>query len=326
MSRLRRILQYVAFLAAGVFLLYWAVKDIDFSVVRQYLATARYEWVVLSLGVTWVSHLLRGARWKLLLEGIGHRTTTAAAYHSLILGYLMNMVLPRAGEVTRCLALNRLERIPVTTLLGSVVAERGLDLLFLGGFVLLNLALEFDLLVGLFESFKMTAPSGAAWAWAVGIAGVVAGGGWLLARRFRHLPVIAAVRRKVRQFMEGLATIRHVRRPALFWAQSIAIWGLYWLMTYLPFFAFDFTAHLSPVAGLTVFTISSIGFIMPVQAGIGTYHWASATAFKLYGVPWEQGMTVALVVHTSQMLLVVLLAAVSVPWYFYRYHRIQSDR
>ncbi len=321
MGRIQRTLQYIAFFALGVFLLYWALRGIDFLVVRHYLMTARYEWIVLALFVTWISHVIRGARWKLLLEGIGYPVTTTVTYHSLILGYLMNMVLPRAGEVTRCVALNRLERVPISTLLGSVVAERGLDLLFLAGLVLFNLILEFDLLTNWMGSLRLAAPSGTllvAGSIGIGMGGIVV---WMLMHRFRDMPLMVKVREKLRQFVQGVATLRRVRRPALFWLQSISIWALYWMMTYLPFFAFDFTSGLSPVAGLTVFTVSSIGFIMPVQAGIGTYHWAAATAFGLYGIPWEQGMTMALVMHTSQMLLIVLLGMVSLPWYFYHYHR-----
>ncbi len=330
MKRSRRIVQYVLFLLLGAGLLYWALKDIDFRQVERYVRTADYRWILAALFVTWISHVLRGWRWKLLLEGIGYRPSVAMAYHSLILGYLMNMVFPRAGEVTRCVALNRLSPIPLSTVLGSVLAERGLDLLFLVGLVGLNLLLEFDLLAGLAGSLHLSAPSVTTGLMVLG--GMVLGGAllWGLFRTFRHAAWMQVLGEKIRQFGKGLMTLRHVKRPGLFWLQSVAIWALYWLMTYLPLKAFPFSAHLSPVAGLTVFTISSIGFIMPVQAGIGTYHWAAATALGLYGIAWPEGMTLALVMHSTQMLLIVVLGAFSGAWYFYRLTRkrknVHADR
>ena len=327
MKRARRVIQYVVFLIVGVLLLYWALRGIDLDQVKQYVLSADYRWVLAALFVTWVSHVLRGWRWALLLEGIGYRPSAAMAYHSLIIGYLMNMVFPRAGEVTRCVALNRLAPIPFSTVLGSVLVERGLDLLFLAGLIGLNLLLEFDLLMGLADELHLSMPTATTWLWLVG--GLVAAAlfFWWMFRRFRGATWMLAVREKIRQLVQGLATIRHVRRPWLFWSQSVAIWALYWLMTYLPLKAFDFSADLSPVAGLTVFTISSVGFIMPVQAGIGTYHWAAATALGLYGIPWDKGMTLALVMHSTQMLLIVFLGAISSAWYFYRLmQRKKHDR
>ena len=46
-------------------------------------------------------------------------------------GPFTNMAIPRAGEVARCTALNRLENIPISKLLGTVVLERAIDFLML---------------------------------------------------------------------------------------------------------------------------------------------------------------------------------------------------
>ncbi len=46
-------------------------------------------------------------------------------------GYLANLALPRIGEITRCVALGKKEKIPVDQLIGTVVIERAIDFISL---------------------------------------------------------------------------------------------------------------------------------------------------------------------------------------------------
>ena len=75
-------------------------------------------------------------------------TTTRASfsdvYHAMMVGYLANLVLPRMGEVIRCSILRRTSRVPVEVSLGTVVAERIIDVVVLLSLLGATLLLDFN--------------------------------------------------------------------------------------------------------------------------------------------------------------------------------------
>jgi glycosyltransferase 2 family protein len=95
------------------------------------LRSARYEWVLLSLAFATFAFISRAVRWVLLIEPLGYKPAVINTFYALMTGYLANFILPRIGEITRCASLNRTERVPVDSLLGTVIIERITDLLVL---------------------------------------------------------------------------------------------------------------------------------------------------------------------------------------------------
>ena len=110
---------------------------------------------------------------------------------------------------------------------------------------------------------------------------------------------------------EGLISIKYVRRKGAFIFHSILIWFLYYLMLYSAFFAFDFTAGLSPFAALTTFVMASFGMAAPVQGGLGTWHFMTKESLALYGISNENGIIFAFVAHTTMTLLIIVLGLIS---------------
>jgi uncharacterized membrane protein YbhN (UPF0104 family) len=115
----------------------------------------------------------------------------------------------------------------------------------------------------------------------------------------------------VEHLKEGLISFKMVKKKGALIFHSLFIWIMYYMMMYIAFFAFDFTAHLSPFAGLTTFVMGSFGMLAPVQGGLGTWHFMVKESLSLYGVPNEQGIIFAFVAHTTMNLMVILLGLVS---------------
>ena len=69
----------------------------------------------------------RARRWVLLINPLGYHPSTRNSFYALMTGYLANLALPRIGEITRCVALGKKEKIPVDQLIGTVVIERTID-------------------------------------------------------------------------------------------------------------------------------------------------------------------------------------------------------
>ena len=84
------------------------------------------------------------------------------------------------------------------------------------------------------------------------------------------------------------------------------IWGGYFCYFYITFYAFDFTRDLGITVGLIAFTMSSIGVAVPVQAGIGAWHFMVIATLVCFGVNENDAAAFALVVHTVQTVWTVL--------------------
>ncbi|NLK54889.1 MAG: flippase-like domain-containing protein, partial [Bacteroidales bacterium] len=119
----------IAFLAAGILLLWIAFRTVDFESLRESLIGASYEWLIVSVLFGLIAYLSRARRWVILINPLGHNPGFWNTFHSMMTGYLANLVLPRIGEITRCVTLGKKENIPVDQLIGTVVLERTIDLL-----------------------------------------------------------------------------------------------------------------------------------------------------------------------------------------------------
>jgi len=85
-------------------------------------------------------------------------------------------------------------------------------------------------------------------------------------------------------FKDGLLTLTKVKNLPLLILYTIGIWVMYYLMTYLCFFAFKPVAHLSAVAGLVVFVFGTLGMVFPSPGGMGSYHLLISQALVIYGI------------------------------------------
>ncbi|HEU4691921.1 MAG TPA: lysylphosphatidylglycerol synthase transmembrane domain-containing protein, partial [Vicinamibacterales bacterium] len=96
--------------------------------------------LVLALGATFLTYLLRAFRWQYLLAPIGP-TRFRTAFRTTVIGFAASAVLPaRAGEVIRPYLLARREGLRATAAFATIILERLLDLLavlvLFAGFVL----------------------------------------------------------------------------------------------------------------------------------------------------------------------------------------------
>lgn len=298
-------------------LLFWYLYKDGFSDTLQRLKNVKYSWVVLSLLIGVIAHTIRAYRWKLLLEPTGHHITLFRSFIALMFGYLVNLAVPRLGEVSRCLVLKRSDNIPVTTSLGTVVSERALDLLSLLVITGITLAIEFDKLNEFFSSLfseKMSSlyvnfQNIAFLGISVAILLVVL---WYL---FKHKLRRSTWWHKMRslffQTWQGFISITRLKNPWAFWLSTLGIWILYYFMSYVVFFAMEPTTHLGWQAGLALLVMGGLGMSAPVQGGIGAFHLLVAGLLIYYEVSREDGLSFAFLLHSSQMVLIIFTGLIS---------------
>jgi len=313
-------IKFILFLSAAVGLLYLALKGTDVKKLLAELKGAHYGYIFLSVVPAMLAFASRAWRWNMLLHPLGYRPKFRNTFYALMFGYLANLALPRLGEVSRSVALNRAEKIPLDVVIGTVIAERAFDLLSLFLCIVLALVLEFEriysfLMDNLIQPFmsKMSGAVHSAYffpALFILLAGVIA---VILIRRRKK--TASSFTEKIIVFFKGilagLTSVMKMKNHNAFIFHSVFIWVMYWLVTYICFFSLDASSALDLKAGVFVLVVGGLGMTAPVQGGIGAYHWLVSQGLLIYGIQLTDGLAYATIVHTSQMLLVVLVGAVS---------------
>jgi uncharacterized protein (TIRG00374 family) len=320
MKKLLSLLKYGLLLSLSVFLMWYALKELDFAKMWAELQNANYWWVALSLIMGLASYLSRAYRWRMQIIPTGYRPSLANVYNAMMVGYVANLVLPRAGEVVRCSMLKRTENIPVNTGFGTVIAERFIDMVMLLLILAITFLVEFDRIREFFlelfsDKYDSVAQSMHSFYW---VGGILLGLTAVLAvlvvtylNRLRNNSYFLKVVQFVKGMLEGIFSIARLKNPAAFWGHTVFVWLMYYGMSLVVFFALPATSSLSWGAALSVLVVGSLGMAAPVQGGVGVYHILLQATLLLYGVPKEAGMAYALLAHTSQTLLVVVMGVIS---------------
>jgi uncharacterized protein (TIRG00374 family) len=317
-KRLKAILQYLLILGITFFLIWFSLRglsgDNKWEIIRDTWQSADKVWLGTMALLAVISHAIRAERWRLLLKPAGQKTTFTNSFLSLMVGYLVNLVIPRGGEVSRCYNLYRLNDSPVEVTFGTVVVERIIDLICLLTLIIFAFVFESE---KLFEFLK-TLPFQASTlyqkikvATIVLIAiGVIIALVYLILKRSKRLSGL--VKRIIHGFKNGLSAIFKLEKKGLFVLYSVSIWLLYFLMSYAVINAFEQTSHLGWTAVLSLFAIGSIAMAAPLPGGTGSYHaLVPAGLTFLYGVEFNGAVAFTFVFHGWQTFIMIVTGAIS---------------
>jgi len=323
-----QILKFFGFLAIGILLLWLAFRTVNFSKLRDDLIGADYSWVMLSLLFGFIAYLSRARRWVILIRPLGHHPGFWNTFHSLMLGYLANLALPRVGEITRCVALGKKEKIPVDQLLGTVVVERTIDL-----FSLLTIMVALLLTSGssikeylnkaIIIPFreKVLSAFGSMWIPSAVLIVLSLVSLWLLIKYKRELRKIRFFSKMfdlARGVINGLKTILKLKNNKEFIFHTFFIWLNYALMTWVVVFCLESTSHLSFWNSIFILVIGGLAMSAPVQGGMGAFHYFVSRGIAFVEeVSIEDASAYAILTHESQLILVLILGAVA----FYMLYR-----
>lgn len=314
-------------LGFGVFLIwlfYDALCEDQKKELFSAFGKANYFWVVLALVFGFLSHLSRAYRWRYLLDPMGYKISFWNAYHALMIGYIVNLVFPRAGEASRAGLIAKTEQVPFQKGFGSILAERAVDVFMLGVIFLITLFLQFDK-IDLFQSkiaaFNTEGQScgntvifsvlGAIVFYGI-IAAVV--GGILL---FLFKP---SFRQKLIEFIkgvfEGVFSIFRTQYKLQYMGHTVFIWVMYVLMFSVCFYSIESTSVLGLDAMLAGFVAGTIGIVL-VQGGIGVYPAFVGLILTIYLSPadyvgiFPDALALGWIIWVSQTLLIIILGLIS---------------
>ncbi len=268
-------------------------------------SNANYFWIALVLICFMISNVSRNARWLMLLKPLGYTPRFINGYCSIMIGYFANLFLPRIGEVVRAGTISRYEKMAPEKVMGTIVVDRVVDVLSM----LIVFGIAFICEAGTLWDYINKLRSGNEGATEgegmklllilalVGFLGLLVL--FLLRKKLMQLALYGKIVNIVKGLWEGVQTIRQVEKPWQFLLHSINVWLMYYLMTYLCFFAFGPTAALGVGAGLIVFVSGALGILIPSPGGLGTYHFLVTEALMIYGLNEADGFSFANILFFS---------------------------
>lgn len=329
--RLKSILKYAIMLGITAFLLWLSFQNIEvaegeskWDFIENTWSSANKYLLVLSAFAAILSHLLRAERWKLLLKPSGHQISLQHSFMSVMVGYFVNLAIPRGGEVSRCYNLYRLNKTPVDVSFGTVVVERIIDLILL--IILLTAAffVELDNLLSFFRSEEMqtltSSGGGSSFFSYTLLVGCLI---FVLAvyiiirfifknKRYFALRYLSKLRKMLTGLKHGVTSIFRLEHRILFILYSLFIWLCYYLMMYLVMLAFPETAHLGFLGALTIFVIGGIAMAVPLPGGAGSFHILVPLGLViLYGLPEGKAVPFTFIFHGWQTLVIIIVGALS---------------
>jgi glycosyltransferase 2 family protein len=319
-NKILTFLKYAIGLLISGSLLWYVFRDWEFDYLLNRLDQVNYSWVFLSVVLSIMSHVIRAYRWNLLLNPLGYKHLTAfRTFLAVMIGYFVNLLAPRAGEITRCSIMKKNDGVNMSVSLGSVVAERIVDLMGLVVIILLGLLLQFDRLSGFLIDF-ISEKSNSLQLSSLAIQITISFGVvivimllvlWWLRARIKRLPIYFKLRSFAVELADGFTSVLKLENKQGFWISTLLIWVFYFAMAYVVVFAIPSTSHLGLLAGLSILIMGGLAMSAPVQGGFGTYHLFVSTILVLYGVASDDGLFFATLLHTSQTLSILFFGGLS---------------
>ncbi|MCH2022210.1 MAG: flippase-like domain-containing protein [Saprospiraceae bacterium] len=312
---MKAVFKFIGFIAVGVSILYFVYVNqaagyeaecackggCEFNNLLDKITNdfkgANFFWLLMICLAFMLSNISRALRWNQLIEPLGYKPKTFNSFFATMVGYMINLALPRAGEIAKPAMLTKYEKIPIEKLVGTIVIDRVFDVMMLLIITGITFLTQFNYLYDfLFGVDKPSAEcieaidNSSSFPWigvfkALILLGIIFS--FLLFIKWKTIkktPIAQKIIALILSFFAGMKTVFKLKNPFMFFVHTVLIWTMYYLMMYICFFAYAPTSGLSPMAALLAFTFGTFGMVIPSPGGMGTYQIAVTAALVVYGV------------------------------------------
>ncbi|MFT4643027.1 MAG: hypothetical protein ACI89R_000870 [Candidatus Azotimanducaceae bacterium] len=293
----------------GVFLIWNFLSKLSpedkVSIINSF-KTANYYWVFLSLTFGILSHLSRAYRWKFMLNPLGYNPKFPNLIMTVLISYLVNLIIPRAGDVARGTAITKYEKVPFEKAIGTIIAERIADVIMLFSIIGVAFFLQADLIKKALikedsDPIKTITILGT-----LGILGIL---GFYFLKKSKNSFAIK-IKNFVNGLLEGVKSISKMKNKWAFIFHTFFIWGMYVLMFYVVTFALPETTNLPFGAIVVGFVIGGLSMAL-TNGGLGTYPVFVAGVLVLYGIAENPANAFGWIIWTAQTLMILIFGGLS---------------
>ncbi len=322
-SNLINIFKYIISFAFAFGIIYILFQNQNPMKLFREIQKVETSWVLLSMLFGSLAYVSRGLRWILLIDALGYKASKTNSIASVSIGYFTNLFIPRAGEISRCTALNQTESIPVNKLFGTILIERVIDFIFLFVLIILTFFLRLDDFLRLFKTLKTHQVESTTnnILLAICVITVILILGLVIKKLLKKSTLYEKIIVFIDGLKEGVKSIQRMKKKSLFWIHTSIIWIMYFLMTYICFFSMNETSSLTVIDGIFLLVLGGIGMVIPTPGGVGSYHAIVMIGLAILGVGFvnlnppngeiNPALVFPTVVHVAQTLVAIIMGSIS---------------
>jgi len=303
-----KFLQIVIPLALGLALIWYFYSKFtpeQWEALKTHIREANYWVVGAAVLMSGISHVIRAYRWGFMLHPLGYHPGLLNRFLAVSAAYFMNLFIPKSGEVTRAILLDRYEKVSFEKGFGTIISERIVDLIFLLLFTAIAVILKFQ---ELFDYINQLIPfRKLLWALALLVLGMVL---FYLFLKHTQGSIAQRIKKFIRGLKEGVFSILKMQQKGAFIFQSLLIWGLYLLSFYTATKALPETAVIDLPTVIITFVVGSFTFAF-TNSGVGYYPLAIAGILFIFGIPETVGNALGWIVWTSNITYIILFGILS---------------
>ena len=294
----------------GIACIYYSLTTLnenDIDAIIGSFNNTKYRWVIFGVILGALSHLSRSYRWRYLLEPLGYKISFLNSVLAIFSGYLINYTIPRSGDIARGTIVYKYEKIPIDKAIGTIVAERAIDVLCIGFLIIIGLIINYELIseklyeASSFINFKLII--------LILIIGVLIFI-YLMRTKNQTYSIITKIQDFFKGLYEGFMIIFKLDNKWLFIFHSIFIWLMYVLMFYVTSLAVSELPELSFATMLISFILASLTIVF-TPGGIGAYPLAVQLSLSWFGIGAVSSLSFGWIMWTSQTLMIIIFGGLS---------------
>ncbi len=290
----------------GVFCIYISFRNIKFSDFTQYFFEINYLWVIVGIILGALSHISRSYRWKYLINPLGYKLGFINSVLAVFSAYLINYTIPRAGDLARATMISKYENIPLEKTLGTIVAERAVDVICILIIICIGLTIEFQRISEKFILLISDKEISIIFIYLGSISSIL----FICYLMIKKSKYYKSIINFFSGIVEGLTVIFKMKNRNLFILHSIFIWLMYILMFWATSKAFIQLHEVTFFQLMISFTLAALS-IMFSNGGIGIYPLAVEESLGWYGIQSSTGLAFGWVSWLSQTMMVVIFGGLS---------------
>ncbi len=306
---IRKLFSLIIPLLIGIGIIYYQFTTLtseELEKIKISFIKADYFYIFLSLFIALFGYWSRAYRWKYALQHLGYQTKFHNDLMTVCVSYLVNLTIPRSGEISRAALLKKYENVPFDKAFGTIVAERIVDMLIVLLFIAVGFISQFDTIYQ-FLLEKGVKFETLIWLSILGFLVFIV---FILVWIYAEWNIILKLKQKLSGLIEGMQSILKMKDKWSYIFHSFFIWFSYLMMFYVTIFALPETAEISfdvVVMGF-IFGTLAVGF---TNGGLGAYPLAIASILSVYGVSEGIGTAFGYIAWVSQTLLTIILGLLS---------------
>ncbi|QLE03075.1 flippase-like domain-containing protein [Galbibacter sp. BG1] len=308
-KKIKNILKRILPLLLGVFFIWYSYSNTtasDRQNIIDSIREANYFWIVLSMLMGILSHIIRAVRWNLLLEPLGYRPKIINNVLALLVGYLANLGIPRSGELLRATTVSTYEDIPFQKAFGTIITERIIDVLMLLIIVFITGILQTEIILDYFSDKEINFVKIIITLTVLGVLGI----SFLYFIKKAKGGFLGKIKAFVKELLEGVLSIFKMKKKWLFLFYTFAIWGLYIFMFWVIKWSLPETNTLSLNAILASFVAGAFA-VSATNGGVGLYPIAVSQILIFYGISSNAGDAFGWIMWSAQTSMIVIFGALA---------------